>query len=131
MISIQQTYSQTWTIKGNTIPGAGISENHSAGFSVSMPNSNTVAYGDPYGENDLGQVRIYDWEGNQWIQRGLTMVGESIGERFGYSINMPNSNTIAVGADYADGSSGSRCGSVRVYELDGSSWLQKGPDIDG
>ena len=43
---------------------------------------------------------------------------------------MPDANTVAVGAYKNDGN-GNDAGHVRVFEWNGSAWIQKGLDIDG
>ena len=43
---------------------------------------------------------------------------------------MPDANTVAIGAPSNDGN-GTNSGHVRIYSWDGSSWTQKGADIDG
>ena len=37
---------------------------------------------------------------------------------------------VAIGADYNDGN-GYNAGHVRIYDWNGSSWVQQGQDIDG
>ena len=39
-------------------------------------------------------------------------------------------SVVAIGAPF-NGGNGRRSGHVRIYEWDGSSWLQRGQDIDG
>jgi len=121
----------TWLLKGDDIDGE--AQGDYSGFSVSMPDSNTVAIGAPRNDGngmDAGQVRVYVWKGNKWIQKGLDIDGESTGDRSGESISMVDSNTIAIGAARNRGNSNLN-GHVRVYHWDGTSWKQRGADIDG
>lgn len=74
----------TWLLKGDDIDGE--AQGDYSGFSVSMPDSNTVAIGAPRNDGngmDAGQVRVYVWKGNKWIQKGLDIDGESTGDRSG------------------------------------------------
>ena len=120
-----------WIQRGQDIDGESGSD--LSGSSVSMPDANTVAIGatlnDGNGSNS-GHVRIYSWNGSSWVQKGADIDGESSDDRFGYSVSMPDSNTVAIGAPNNDGN-GSNAGHVRVYSWNGSSWVQKGADIDG
>ena len=104
-----------------------------SGSSVSMPDNNTVAIGaalnDGNGSNS-GHVRIYDWSGTSWVQRGADIDGEAAGDLLGGSISMPDSNTLAIGARGNDGN-GSAAGHVRIYDWNGAAWIQRGADIDG
>ena len=48
----------------------------------------------------------------------------------GGGISMPNANTIAIGTGNNDGN-GSDAGHVRIFQYNGSAWVQAGVDIDG
>jgi hypothetical protein len=120
--------------KGADIDGE--AANDWSGFSVSMPDANTVAVGAIWNDANggssanFGHVRVYTWNGSAWLQKGDDMNGEFAGDQFGQSVSMPDANTIAVGAPYNDGS-GSDSGHARVYTWNGSSWNQMGSDING
>jgi hypothetical protein len=121
----------TWLQKGDDIDGEAPGDY--SGFSVSMPDSNIIAIGAPQNDGsgkDAGQVRVYTWNGNKWIQKGLDIDGESPGDNSGRSICMVDSNTIAIGAPKNRGNSNLN-GHVRLYNWDGTSWKQRGSDIDG
>ncbi len=71
---------------------------------------------------------IYD---EAMSQLGSDITGEETGERFGYSISYnSNGSILAVGA-IRNAGNGSKSGSVKVYEWDGTIWSRKGFDIDG
>jgi hypothetical protein len=117
--------------KGNDLDGEAAYD--FSGGSVCMPDSNTVAIGAP--NNDAngfnsGHVRIYRWNGNVWLQKGADIDGEASGDGSGWSVSMPDSNTIAVGANQNDGN-GSDAGHARIYRWNGNLWVQIGADIDG
>ena len=81
--------------------------------------------------DDRGHVRVYHWDGTNWIQRGADIDGEAEKDYSGYSVSMNNDGTIvAIGAKYNDGN-GYNSGHVRVYKWDGSNWVQRGTDLDG
>jgi hypothetical protein len=126
------TWSGTaWVQKGLDIDGE--SEFNHSGSSVSMPDANTIAIGAPrnYGGGYLsGHVRVYTWSGTAWVQKGVDIDGESAYDRSGWSVSMPDANTIAIGAPYND-DAGDLAGHVRVYTWSGTAWVQKGADIDG
>jgi len=120
-----------WLQKGSDIDGEDIDDWF--GYSVCMPDANTLAIGAIYdlaAGSDFGYVKIFTWNGNSWVQKGLNIVGESDGDMAGYSVSMPDANTVAIGAPDNDGS-GIDAGSVRIYTWTGTAWLQKGSDIDG
>lgn len=121
-----------WAQKGNTINGFSAGERF--GYSLSMGDNNTFAVGSIGGPtwtlNQSGKVLVYEWNGTSWTQKGNTIVGEASGDQFGYTVSMPNANTVAIAAPFNDGSF-NNAGHVRIFEWNGSSWAQKGADIDG
>lgn len=120
-----------WKQLGNDILGQAALDYF--GLSVSMPDANTVAIGAPSNDNsgsNAGNVRVFVWNGSAWIQKGSEIDGEAAEDRSGASISMPDANTIAIGAPGNDGN-GNYSGQVRIYTWNGSTWIQKGSDLDG
>ncbi len=120
-----------WILKGMDIDGEAAGDQ--SGYSVSMPNANTIAIGAPYNDENgysAGHVRIYTWNGSAWTQKGTDIDGEATGDQSGYSVSMTDANTVAIGATGNDGN-GTDAGHVRIYTWNGSTWIQKGLDIDG
>ena len=92
---------------------------------------NTVAIGSWNNENQTGHTRIYAWNGSAWVQRGSDIDGETSHNRSGYSVSLSSDgNTVAIGAPHNDGGE-NRSGHTRIYAWNGSSWVQRGSDIDG
>lgn len=124
----------TWIQRGLDIGGAHSSSN--SGWSVSLSgDGNIVAVGEINNEGggltSSGRVRVYEWNGNAWIQVGSDINGEAVDDHSGYSVSLSNDGTIvAIGAPDNDGI-GVAAGHTRVYEWNGSDWMQRGSDIDG
>jgi hypothetical protein len=128
---VPQTSFAQWNQLGIDIDGDTAGD--LSGVSISMPDSNTIAIGAIGNDSagvDAGQVRIFRWTGTAWVKKGNDLYGEAAGDNFGRSVSMPDSNTIAVGADLNDGT-GVDAGHVRVFSWTGNAWVQKGGDIDG
>lgn len=120
-----------WVQKGSDIDGE--AQEDRSGYCVTMPDANTIAIGAPKNNgtaSESGQVRIYSFDGADWVQKGIDIDGEAMWSRSGKSISMPDINTIAIGA-FENSEFGQFSGHVRVFEWNGSSWVQKGVDIDG
>lgn len=120
-----------WVPKGVNIAGEANEDNE--GYSVSMPDANTIAtgaIGNDDGGTDAGQVRVFTWNGSAWVQKGADIQGSAADDRMGYSVSMPDANTLAVGAGTCDGN-GTDAGQVRVYTWSGTAWTLKGSDING
>ena len=128
---VNLSHAQNMSQKGTDIDGEAAEDE--SGWSVSMPDAHTVAIGaylnDGSGIN-AGHVRIYTWSGSSWTQKGTDIEGEAADDRSGWSVSMPDSNTVAIGA-YQNGDNGNDAGHVRVFTWSGSVWIQKGGDIDG
>ncbi|GAB4378082.1 MAG: hypothetical protein Kow0075_07580 [Salibacteraceae bacterium] len=120
-----------WVQKGTDLDGEAYSDR--SGYSVSMPDSNTVAIGEPLHDgngNQSGRVRVFVWKGNSWVQKGAGIVGEHSYDKAGRAVCMPDSNTVAVATEL-NGDNGDNAGHVRIFTWNGSTWVQKGADIDG
>jgi hypothetical protein len=120
-----------WVKKGADIEGEAEFDN--SGYSISMPDANTLAigaYGNAGNGNAAGHVRVYNWSGSAWVQKGADIDGEAAEDISGFEVSMPDANTIAIGAPLNDGN-GTSAGHVRVYNWSGSAWVKKGADIDG
>ncbi len=119
-----------WNQKGVEFNGTSPQQ---IGYSVCMPDTNTLAFGgyrDSTNGVAAGVVKIYSWNGNNWVQKGDSIVGESASNLSGYAISMPDTNTIAIGAPLND-DNGVNSGHVRIYTWNGTNWIQKGADLDG
>jgi len=85
-----------------------------------MPDANTIAIGATGNDNingiDAGYVRIYTWNGSNWVQKVADMYGVASGDKLGVSVSMPNANTVATGAYLNDGA-GIDAGHVRMAQF--------------
>lgn len=78
-----------------------------------------------------GSASVYHWNGVSWVQRGLDLFGEADQDYFGISCDISNDgNTIIIGGHRNDGNS-SDAGHARIFDWDGTAWIQRGTDIDG
>ena len=120
-----------WTKIGADIDGE--SDDDNSGWSVSLSaDGKSVAIGAPRNGGTLrGHVRVYEFIGGNWIQRGGDIDGESDGDNAGYSVSLSSDgNVVAFGASENDGG-GTNRGHVRVFIKTGDTWIQQGSDIDG
>ncbi|MBK6285540.1 MAG: hypothetical protein IPF54_25315 [Draconibacterium sp.] len=130
MLSAQ---APSWEQIGADIYGEAL--NNASGKIVAISSQgNIIAVGAP--ENDQigpnrGHVRVYENQAGIWVQKGLDIDGETDGDQFGrYASLSADGLTLAVGAPFNDGN-GSTSGHVRVFNFNGTSWIQMGLDIDG
>jgi len=106
-----------------------------SGYAISLSSDGTrVAIGAPYNDGNggaSGHVRVYDWNGTDWDQVGGDIEGEAAGDLSGWSVSLSSDGSrVAIGAQLND-RYGEDSGHVRVYDWNGSAWVQSGNDIDG
>lgn len=132
-----------WIQRGQTINGTAILVGTGASVDLTA-DGNTLVVSSPYGFNSInwkvGLVRVFDWNGTEWIQRGNTMEGEGNiapllrDDNFGLDVSItPDGNFLAIGAPGNTKQAGvlQYQGHARVYQWNGVSWTQMGQDIDG
>jgi hypothetical protein len=118
-----------WVQKGSDITGQAWFENVGSSVSLSA-DGNRVAVGGS-GIDTAGGERVYDWNGTAWVQAGTDILGESPGDQFGWTSSISaDGNRLAVGA-YNNWGTDTAAGQVRVYDWNGSAWVQTGADIGG
>ena len=121
--------TQTWDLTG-TIYGENPSDR--AGTSIAMSDDGSiVVIGSPGNSNggfSAGQLRAYEYDGTNWVQKGTNIEGSS-GDRLGQQLSISGDGlTIANSGDsYGSNSEGQ----VRVFSFNGSDWISEGAPIDG
>jgi hypothetical protein len=125
---------QAWVQRGQDINGK--IDNEMVGWFTSLSSDGSaLAFGAACYDcvADRGSTRVYDWNGDSWIQRGEDIVGDTIGDWSGTSVVLSADGTVvASAAPLSDGSgTGEEAGQIRVHRWDGQSWVQRGQDIDG
>ena len=122
-----------WVQRGQDIDGEAAGDHSGSSVSLSS-DGGIVAIGAPLNDgngSDAGHVRVYGFDGANWVQRGQDIDGEAAGDHSGSSVSLSSDGGIvAIGAPLNDGN-GSDAGHVRVYGFDGANWVQRGQDIDG
>ena len=128
-VKVFELVDTLWVQLGDTIYGT---ENSLLGTGLSMNSEGTrIAVGAPYdkhvGENG-GMVCVFDYNGTDWTLVGDTIYPEAPAD-FGYDVSLtPDGNTLAVGAPNGNPY---HQGYVQVFQYDGTSWVQKGTNING
>jgi len=125
-----------WVQRGADIDGEADYDQSGENVSLSADGS-TVAIGAPYNAGDggssRGHVRVYEWNGTIWVQRGADFDGEADYDHTGWSVSLSSDGSIvAIGAPnnaVVDG--GLYRGYVRVYAWNGTTWVQRGANING
>lgn len=123
-----------WTQYGSTINGA---SGDQSGTSTSMNyDGQILIVGSPSHDgsvnSDIGQIKVYEHNGTNWVLKGLAIDGQGDGDYCGDDVDIDSiGNTIIVPSFNADGTNGTLSGQVRIFEWSGSAWVQKGNTLEG
>jgi len=126
-VRVYQYQTDTWVQVGQDIDGEAPGEYLSS--SILSSDGSILATTARYGEN-IGQVRVYQYEGGTWTQLGQDINGEAPGDLSGATSLSSDGTIISIGSRYNDGN-GESSGHVRVYQYQSGTWIQIGQDIDG
>jgi hypothetical protein len=107
-----------WEPVGFAIPGESAGDESGNSLAISSDGSRVAigAKNNNDGGDTAGHVRIFDWNGSEWVPVGFDIDSNSAGDELGHSVAMSSDgNRIAIGAIQVDG--GINTGFVRVLDL--------------
>jgi hypothetical protein len=122
----------SWVRQGSLVNGQFSGEFF--GYSVSLSaDGNTFIVGAPTDHGfAVPNTRVYHWNGSGWTQKGTTIYGDGGYCDTGAKVSLSaDGNTFAVGAPNEGLNGLTEMGRIRIYNWDGSDWVQKGNDIFG
>ena len=123
-----------WTQKGADLVGEGNNDDFGDDVALSS-NGDIIVIGAIDACNNgcgSGSVYVYEWDGNFWNQKGLTIDAERDNDHFGTSVDINDvGNIFVAAASLNNNSGGTNAGHARIFEWTDGSWTQKGSDIDG
>ena len=125
-----------WQQRGNTVEGQNSNERFGHRIALSADGQSFVASAPYAGDNDNGEVRVYDWTGSSWSQRGVSIAGISDYDNLGHRVSLANNgDTLAVSVpysdDYSNGDMMENIGHAAVYDWNGNNWAQRGNSVQG
>jgi hypothetical protein len=89
------------------------------------------ALGNEDGGESAGQVRVYQWNGDDWVRKGLNFNGSAL-EVLGWSLGLSgDGNLLAIGSYNQDWWDESNRGSVKIYRWSNNEWVKEGNTING
>ncbi|WP_425076371.1 T9SS type A sorting domain-containing protein [Psychroserpens sp. S379A] len=129
-VRVYENQGGNWIQLGNDINGetagdeSGLVSLSADGSTVAIGSQNNDGVNGP----DSGHVRIFNYQGGNWVQIGNDIDGEAAYDLSAWSLSLSSDgSTVAIGAI---GNAGFR-GHVRVYKNVSGTWTQIGQDIDG
>lgn len=134
-VRVFENKSNTWIAMGKSIEGLKTYDHFGSTLDMNA-NGNILAIGtthsDVNGENS-GQVRVFKYHKEEWIQLGQNLNGSNAYDEFGYDISLSqDGKTLAIGAPHHE-SMGDINSSVSIYTLNttNNSWELLGNRILG
>jgi len=130
-------------------PGYGIVRSFTHDFQTSNPGGSTIgnAYDPWFGssvasshdgsvvaissykyDNYRGLVRVFIWDGLRWIKLGNDLLGDEVGQWFGWGVDVSKDGKSIIVGSYLENSS---LGYARVFDIDSSGWKKRGEDLVG
>ncbi len=120
-----------WTKMGSDIDGEASNDNSGTSICLSSDGS-VIAIGSPNNDGvskvDCGSVRIYSWNGTNWIKRGQDIDGNVSYDYCGFSVSLNSNGTIIAMGSYRGNYSQ---GYTKIYSWNGTNWIKMGNDIVG
>jgi hypothetical protein len=121
----------TWTQIGQDIDGGGPDNRAGRFVSLSADGSRVAIGANDYGGTDMsGHVRVYEYDGSSWVLMGSGIDGVKAGDYSCVVSLSSDGSRVAIGALYRD-TRPEVPGPVRVFEYDGSDWVQLGFGLYG
>ena len=119
---------------GNDILGE--EQSNSWGTAVDLNADGTILAAGAYTNDgingeDSGHVRVFQLQGDEWVQLGQDIDGEAANDWFGLSVALSSDGLTVAAGSRDNGDGGVEAGHVRVFSYDGTRWNQVGADIDG
>ncbi|MEL6656747.1 MAG: T9SS type A sorting domain-containing protein [Bacteroidota bacterium] len=132
-VKVYDWNGDSWQVVGQSLSGDQVEDNF--GYSVSLSGDGTllavgVTLNSDNGEQ-AGKTRVYEYNGDQWVQKGGDILGDSPYDNSGHSVSLStDGNRLAIGTPLDD-DSGIDVGTTKIFEWSGSMWVQVGVDMDG
>ena len=122
-----------WSEVGQKIAGSKPGEYFGESVAISGDGSIVAAGGSGGGTNDEGVVRVYAFDGTDWVPYGSPIEGEAEEDLSGWSVAIDSAGLVlAVGARFNDGNdlTDTDRGHVRLFRFNGTDW-EHDQDLDG
>ncbi|XOV68573.1 MAG: T9SS type A sorting domain-containing protein [Fluviicola sp.] len=124
-----------WTQKGADIYGQASQDLF--GSSIAMSQDGFImAVGAPEhstANGEVGMVRVMEWNGTDWVQRGQDIVGDVEWNKFGHAVALSDDGTVlAIGAPGVSSVNlgVGTIGRAKIFEWNSSNWVQMGATIE-
>ncbi|MFK7925427.1 MAG: T9SS type A sorting domain-containing protein [Bacteroidia bacterium] len=129
-VRVFEFQNNDWVQLGDDIDGDMVDDRLGTGVSINADGT-IIAASTPLhssGGSSAGQVKVWQWQNDNWVQLGSDILGMGPGETFGSMVALSEDGLSFVSSAPAH-DHGNGFGSVRVYQFDNGSWTQVGADM--
>ncbi len=128
-VEVFNLVNNQWVKKGSSLFGI---ENEAFGNSIKLSDDgNTIIIGSPSSSvNGInsGRVRVYFYDGTDWVTKGQTLFGNNSDSLFGFDVDISSDgNRVAISSP----ANNLHTGAVTVFSFDGNIWDFTGNVITG
>lgn len=129
--------NNNWIQLGSSIYGdMSAQAGEKLGWAIDLSDSGLqLVVGSPFYNDGISEIpgatKVFDYNGTDWIQLGSTIEGENNQDLSGWSVAINADGSRIITGSVANSDNGVGSGQARIYEFNGSNWLQLGNDIEG
>jgi|688.fasta_scaffold305038_1 hypothetical protein len=117
----------SWVQLGQDIDGSVIFEKSGASVAMSADGTRVAI-----GATSQNSVRVYSYNGSVWTQVWDQILSEDAANDYsGHAVSLSSDGMIVAVSSPFNAANGAFAGQVRVFEDNGSAWVQVGQDING
>lgn len=132
-VRVFQNQSGVWTQIGADIDGEAAGDEFGSSVSLNATGS-IVAIGGVFNSengNSAGHVRVFENQSGAWVQLGLDIDGETVGNYFGGRVSLNDAGDIFVASASRYSTNGNLKGQVRAFTFQAGDWVQLGNALEG
>jgi hypothetical protein len=134
-VQVFERSNEGWQLKGSALVGRHSLDQFGHAVSLSSDGSrlavSEIGFDGPRGDKS-GNVRVFDFDGEEWRMVGQEIGGEALATLSGLSLVLAgNGNRLAVGSPYRYNGDFDLAGRVHIFEWTGNSWQPVGDALDG
>lgn len=123
-----------WSLMGNSMYGEESGDYFGSSVQISA-DGQTIVAGAPYNDNSNGEwsgmVKIYEFDGSLWQQKGGDLIGDYFSDQFGFCVDISaDGSIVAIGA-YLNDENGNDAGQAKIFSYESGSWQAMGDPILG
>jgi hypothetical protein len=133
-VQVYEFTGGSWSQIGQTVPGvSGTKDAGNIGNVRLNADGDRFVFGNPFSDVNNpyeGAVRVFEFQNGSWVQLGQVILGDNEYDKLGASVDITAAGDRIVVSASKRNPMTIEDGFARVYELQGTNWVQIGQNID-